>query len=106
VRPYLENTQHKNRAGGVAQGEGSKFKIQYHKKKKKKAQDELCRLMKAGTKAQAGMSLLDFRTTSRELEIKVLFSDFQHVKTESRPNCSILQKDWDLLEPPQPMPFL
>jgi hypothetical protein len=30
-----EKTQHKNRAGGVAQGEGPKFKPQYCKKKKK-----------------------------------------------------------------------
>jgi hypothetical protein len=29
-------TLHKNRAGGVAQGEGPEFKPQYHKKKKKK----------------------------------------------------------------------
>jgi hypothetical protein len=28
-------TFHKNRAGGVAQGEGTKFKPQYHKKKSK-----------------------------------------------------------------------
>jgi hypothetical protein len=33
-RPYLEKTHHKNRAGGVAQGEGPEFKPQYHKKKK------------------------------------------------------------------------
>jgi hypothetical protein len=36
VRPYLEKTLHKNRAGGRAQGEGPEFKLQYHKKKKKK----------------------------------------------------------------------
>jgi hypothetical protein len=29
-------TLHKNRAGGVAEGEGPEFKPQYHKKKKKK----------------------------------------------------------------------
>jgi hypothetical protein len=29
-------TPHKNRAGGVAQGEGPEFKHQYRKKKKKK----------------------------------------------------------------------
>jgi hypothetical protein len=34
MRPYLENTLHKNRGGGVAQGEGPEFKPQYHKKKK------------------------------------------------------------------------
>jgi hypothetical protein len=31
MRPYLEKTHHKNRAGGVAQGEGPEFKPQYHK---------------------------------------------------------------------------
>jgi hypothetical protein len=35
MRPYLENTHHKKRAGGVAQGIGPKFKPQYCKKKKK-----------------------------------------------------------------------
>jgi hypothetical protein len=35
-RPYLDKTRHKNRAGGLAQGEGPEFKPQYHKKKKKK----------------------------------------------------------------------
>jgi hypothetical protein len=35
VRPYLEKTLHKNRAGGVVQGEGPEFKPQYHKKKKR-----------------------------------------------------------------------
>jgi hypothetical protein len=34
VRPYLKNTLHKNRAGGVAQGEGPEFKSQYLKKKR------------------------------------------------------------------------
>jgi hypothetical protein len=33
VRPYLEKTHHKKRAGGVAQGVGPEFKLQYHKKK-------------------------------------------------------------------------
>jgi hypothetical protein len=32
----MEKTLHKNRAGGMAQGEGTEFKPQYHKKKKKK----------------------------------------------------------------------
>jgi hypothetical protein len=32
MRPYLENTEHKKRTGGVAQGEGPEFKTQYHKK--------------------------------------------------------------------------
>jgi hypothetical protein len=35
VRDYLEKTHHKNRAGGVAQGEVPEFKSQYSKKKKK-----------------------------------------------------------------------
>jgi hypothetical protein len=34
VRPYLEKTLHKKRAGGMAQGEGPEFKPQYSKKKK------------------------------------------------------------------------
>jgi hypothetical protein len=29
-RPYLENTHHNKRAGGVAQGVGPEFKPQYH----------------------------------------------------------------------------
>jgi hypothetical protein len=36
MRPYLEKTHHKKRAGGVAQGVGPDFKSQDHKKKKKK----------------------------------------------------------------------
>jgi hypothetical protein len=36
MRPYLEKTHHKNRAGGVTEGVGSEFKPQYCKKKKKK----------------------------------------------------------------------
>jgi hypothetical protein len=34
LRPHLEKTLHKNRAGGAAQGEGLKFKPQYSKRKK------------------------------------------------------------------------
>jgi hypothetical protein len=34
VRPYLKKN-HKNKAGGVAQGEGPEFKSHFHKKKKK-----------------------------------------------------------------------
>jgi hypothetical protein len=34
MRPYLEKTFHKNRAGGVAQGEDPEFKPQYRKNKK------------------------------------------------------------------------
>jgi hypothetical protein len=36
MRPYLKKTHHKNRAGGVAQGEDLEFKPQYLQKKKKK----------------------------------------------------------------------
>jgi hypothetical protein len=38
MRLYLKNTHHKNRGGGVAQGEGPEFKLQYCKKKKKVAE--------------------------------------------------------------------
>jgi hypothetical protein len=34
VRPYLKNTHHKKRAGGVAQSVGPEFKPHYCKKKK------------------------------------------------------------------------
>jgi hypothetical protein len=33
MSPYLEKTHHKNRAGGVTQGEGPEFKPQYCNKK-------------------------------------------------------------------------
>jgi hypothetical protein len=33
MRHYLEKNLHKNRSGGVAQGEGPEFKPQYWKKK-------------------------------------------------------------------------
>jgi hypothetical protein len=36
MRPYLEKTLHKKRAGGVALGDGPEFKPHYCKKKKKK----------------------------------------------------------------------
>jgi hypothetical protein len=36
MRPYLEKSHHKKKAGGVAQGVVPEFKPQYHKKKKKK----------------------------------------------------------------------
>jgi hypothetical protein len=36
MRPYLEKNPSHKRAGGVTQGEASKFKAQYGKKKKKK----------------------------------------------------------------------
>jgi hypothetical protein len=39
VRPYLEKTHHKKRAGGVAQDVGPEFKPQYHKKKKKRKKE-------------------------------------------------------------------
>jgi hypothetical protein len=32
-RPYLEKTQHKKRAGGIAQGARPEFKARYHKNK-------------------------------------------------------------------------
>jgi hypothetical protein len=35
MRPYLEKTHHKKRAGGVAQDVSPEFKLQYCKKKKK-----------------------------------------------------------------------
>jgi hypothetical protein len=38
--PILKKTHCKNRAGGVAQGEGPEFKPQYCKKKKKKKEKE------------------------------------------------------------------
>jgi hypothetical protein len=38
MRPYLKKIFHKNKAGGVAQGEGPEFKPQYCKNKKKKIQ--------------------------------------------------------------------
>jgi hypothetical protein len=34
--PISKNPSQKNRASGVAQGESSEFKLQYHKKKKKR----------------------------------------------------------------------
>jgi hypothetical protein len=37
--PILKKTLHKNRDGGVAQGEGPEFKPQHCKKKKKKKKD-------------------------------------------------------------------
>jgi hypothetical protein len=40
VRPYLENTQHKKSAGGVAQSVGPEFKPLYCKKKKKERERE------------------------------------------------------------------
>jgi hypothetical protein len=36
VRPYLEKTHHKKRAGGVAEGVGPEFKSQCRQKKPKK----------------------------------------------------------------------
>jgi hypothetical protein len=35
-RPYLEKSSSQIMASGMAQGVGSEFKLQYHKKKKKK----------------------------------------------------------------------
>jgi hypothetical protein len=34
VRPYLEKIHHKKRAGGMVQGVGPEFKLQYQGKKK------------------------------------------------------------------------
>jgi hypothetical protein len=42
LRPYLEKTHHKERAGEVAQSVGTEFKHQYCKKKKKKMAMPLC----------------------------------------------------------------
>jgi hypothetical protein len=36
VRLYLEKNPSQKRAGGVAQGEGPEFKLQYHKKQTNK----------------------------------------------------------------------
>jgi hypothetical protein len=36
MRPPSQKTLHKNRAGGLVQGEGPELKPQYRKKKKKK----------------------------------------------------------------------
>jgi hypothetical protein len=33
MRTYLEKTHYKNRTGGVDQGEGPEFNLQYHKNK-------------------------------------------------------------------------
>jgi hypothetical protein len=41
ARPYLEKP-FKNRAGRVAQGEGTRFKPQYHRKKKKNTPERRC----------------------------------------------------------------
>jgi hypothetical protein len=38
----LKKTLHKNRAAGVAQGEGPEFKPQYHKKERKKEKISDC----------------------------------------------------------------
>jgi hypothetical protein len=40
LRPYLKNTHHKNRDGGVVQGVGPEFKPQYHKNKTKQQQQQ------------------------------------------------------------------
>jgi hypothetical protein len=39
MTPYLEKTHHKKRAGGMAQGVGPEFKLQYCKKIKKKKKE-------------------------------------------------------------------
>jgi hypothetical protein len=40
-KTLFQKTLHKNRPGGVAQGEGPRFKHRYHKKKKKKKKKEI-----------------------------------------------------------------
>jgi hypothetical protein len=40
----VRETLHKNRAGGVAQGEGPEFKPQYLKKKKKDKGEEILQM--------------------------------------------------------------
>jgi hypothetical protein len=44
VKLYLEKTHHRNRAGGVAQGEGSEFKSQYCQKKKAEVKRNICNM--------------------------------------------------------------
>jgi hypothetical protein len=44
-RTYLEKNLHKNRAGGMAEGEGPEFKPMYHKKRKKKLVEEVAQTM-------------------------------------------------------------
>jgi hypothetical protein len=41
MRPYLKNTYHKNKAGGVAQSVGPEFKPQYHKKRERERERPL-----------------------------------------------------------------
>jgi hypothetical protein len=53
MRPYLKKTLHKNRTGGVTQGEGPEFKPQYCKKKKK---IHLVELHSNEIQKQAGLS--------------------------------------------------
>jgi hypothetical protein len=49
LRPYLKNTHHKkNRAAGVAQGEGPEFKPQCYTKKKKEERKNV-RVQTVGT---------------------------------------------------------
>jgi hypothetical protein len=50
-------TVHKNRAGGVAQGEGTEFKSQYHKHNKTKKHRDGCRpTQSTGTISVLGLS--------------------------------------------------
>jgi hypothetical protein len=46
-------TLHKNRAGGVAQGEGPEFKLNTRKKKKKTLQESVCRRQANGIVSSA-----------------------------------------------------
>jgi hypothetical protein len=65
VRPYLKKTLHKKRAGGVAQGIGSEFKLQYKKKTKEKEKQKLGHLH--GFKACA----IAQRSVLRRTELKL-----------------------------------
>jgi hypothetical protein len=49
LRPYLEKTHYKKRAGGVAQDVGPEFKPQYHKKKEKLTQNGFAPKFKSKT---------------------------------------------------------
>jgi hypothetical protein len=56
VRPYLKKKIHKKRAGGVVQGVGPEFKLQYLGKKKKterKYINELTMMISKGGKASS-----------------------------------------------------
>jgi hypothetical protein len=66
MRPYLEKTHHKKqRANGVAQGEGTEFKPQYRKKKKiVKTSVERLLLWQALSKPFMGMSSFNHNSST------------------------------------------